>query len=229
MIILDTEFIDADTDITSLIDIEKKKNRRFYAKGTGFGILAAKQLWQKHNIESNKVTSQIGLYMSQYGYLHPNVDDLLGNLDFANLEDLDQVFSVLWTTTKINPFLVTISLSNNLLGLVSQELDVRGDCASFLRGNIGLISAFQEAELMFQLGKLDYALVVISGVGYQEQNRRTFGCCFLLMQQNSNITLSESISNSLIDEFNTGKYGPEDISFIKQILKFYSIENENNE
>lgn len=229
MIILDTKFIDADTDRMSLVDIEKKKNRRFYAKGTEFGILAAKQLWQKHNMESNKATSQIGLYMSQYGYLHPNVDDLLNSLDFANLNALDQVFSVLWNTAKINPFLVTISLSNNLLGLVSQELNVRGDCASFLRGNIGLLSAFQEAELMFQLGRLDYALVVISGVGYQDQNRRTFGCCFFLVQQSKKNTLSESISTNLINEFNTGKYGPEDISFIKKILKNYSIENENNE
>lgn len=225
MIILDTEFIDGDKDRTFLVDIEKKKNRRFYATGTELGILAAKQLWHKHNIQSDKTTGRLGIYTSQYSYLHPNVDNLLGSIDFANIEPLERIYSVLWTSAKINPFLVTLSLSNNLLGLVSQELNIQGDCASFLRGNIGLLSAFQEAEFMLRLGKLDYALVVISGLGYQDKNRHSFGCCFLLVQQHSDVILPELILANLINEFHTGKYGPEDISFIKQIIKNYTIEN----
>lgn len=225
MIILDTKFIDSYENHTSLIDIEKKKNRRFYAKGTELGILAAKQLWNKYNIQLNMTTSRIGIYTSQYSYLHPNTNDLFGTLDLANIESLEQIYSVLWTTSKINPFLVTLSLSNNLLGLVSQELNVRGDCASFLRGNIGLISAFQEAEFMLRIGKLDCALVVISGLGFKDNTHHPFGCCFLIVQQYRSIVSSESISDNLIKEFRTGKYHPEDISFIKQILNKYTMEN----
>jgi hypothetical protein len=106
-----------------------------------------------------------------------------------------------------------------LLGLVTQELNIQGDCASFLRGNTGLLSAFQEAELMLRMGKLDYALIVISGLGYQDNNRYSFGSCFLLVQQHGDTVLPELTSANLINEFHTGKYGSEDISFIKKIIK----------
>lgn len=212
------------------VELSLKKNRRFYSIGTQHGIQSAKNILSRLPAAKSKVSHRIGLYCTQFGYLHPNCDDFIGKIETSSLKTKEELFYFIWNSHKINPFLVTLSLSNNLLGLASQELGVKFDCASFLRGNIGLLAAFQEAKLALNSQRVEYALVMASGL-YKHVNKgsyktegKEFGVSFMLKRNSiENKYLATLDPDILCNRYQFGEYRLEDLAFIKMIISLFRL------
>lgn len=189
IVVIDHELITGDNSVNSPekaslhIELSLKKNRRFFSIGTLNGILSAKKMFSRLALTDQQITHDTGIYCTQFGYLHPDFNDLLAKIDTRILDGQEVLFNTIWHSNKINPFLITRALSNNLLGLVSQELGIKSDCAAFLRGNTGLLAALREAQLSLYCNKVDYALVMASGVTDKpssEQPGTEFGISLML-------------------------------------------------
>ncbi|CDH33817.1 hypothetical protein [Xenorhabdus bovienii] len=209
--------------------IRKRKLKRFYSIGTKQGLISTRQSLLLSGLDIDEPAIKFGLYTTQYGYLHPMPSELFPDMEQNKVKDKNEIYQTSWASEQINPFLITLSLSNNLLGVLSQELGLQGDCASFLRGNIGLLSAFNEAELLLNSGFIDYALVVASGMGSMvcdppsgiSEEFVEFGITFILAsgeKQTQKDYPSIDIS-SLYRMYREGNYSAETIDFIKDIVE----------
>ncbi|OTA19023.1 hypothetical protein Xbed_02718 [Xenorhabdus beddingii] len=210
--------------------IKNKKLRRFYAMGTEKGLISTRRALRLSGLNMDDPTIKFGLYATQYGYLHPMPAELLAEAGQKGVKDENEMYQTIWASEQINPFIITLTLSNNLLGVLSLELGLQGDCASFLRGNIGLLSAFNEAELSLSSGAIDYALVVASGMGtlarepQQSDVAKTFvefGVTFILTSDEEQRQKNDSSVDiaSLCRLYREGNYSAETIHFIKDITE----------
>lgn len=113
-------------------------------------------------LELGQLSENCGLYTGQSGYQHPDIDDYQQAL--ANYQQSDQSkFSHLWHSRQLNPFLAIKGLPNNLLGLISIELGIKGDCSAFAMDHQGAATALNEALFNLQHGFVDRALVISAG------------------------------------------------------------------
>ncbi|PHM50473.1 hypothetical protein [Xenorhabdus miraniensis] len=218
--------------------LKNSKLRRFYSRGTEKCLIATRKLLLSAGLDIDDPTIKFGLYATQYGYLHPMPCELLPEWESDEIRSENDIYQTMWTSEQVNPFLITLSLSNNLLGVLSQELGLQGDCASFLRGNMGLLSAFKEAELLLNNGVIDYALVVASGMGRvggapQSDASETFvefGVTFILTRSALEDYPIIDIA-SLSRMYHEGSYSVETLNFINDIAEVMSstelIENFN--
>ncbi|CDG23333.1 protein of unknown function [Xenorhabdus poinarii G6] len=205
--------------------VEKSKLRRFYSRGAKKCLISTRKLLLESGLNIRDPAIKFGMYASQYGYLHPMPHELLPEWKQNGGVSEHDIYQSIWTSAQINPFLITLSLSNNLLGVLSQELDLQGDCASFIRGNIGLLSAFKEAALLLNNGVIDYAFVVASGMGKVDTGISEafveFGVTFILTNdqkpQQHNHYPGIDIT-SLCRMYREGGYTAENLYFIKDIL-----------
>ncbi|CDH22690.1 hypothetical protein [Xenorhabdus bovienii] len=212
--------------------IKNNKLRRFYSIGTEKGIISARRALMLSGLDIADPNKKFGLYTTQYGYLHPMPSELNPEQEEHGAENEHEIYQTIWNSVQVNPFLITLSLSNNLLGVLSQELSLQCDCASFLRGNIGLLSAFSEAELFLSNGMIDYALVVASGMGNithdaqsdGEEDFVEFGVTFILakgerptLQDYPTIDIS-----SLNRMYREGNHCAEAVLFINEIAAYMS-------
>ncbi|WP_340617268.1 hypothetical protein [Xenorhabdus entomophaga] len=223
----------SDKDDSTLI--KNSKLRRFYSRGTEKCLIATRKLLLSAGLDIDDPAIKFGLYATQYGYLHPMPCELLPEWEPDEIRSENDIYQAMWTSERVNPFLITLSLSNNLLGVLSQELGLQGDCASFLRGNTGLLSAFKEAELLLNNGVIDYALVVASGMGkvLQSDDPETFvefGVTFIFTRSAQEDYPIIDIA-SLSRMYHEGNYSAETLNFIKDIAEVMSstelIENFN--
>ncbi|WP_339379089.1 hypothetical protein [Xenorhabdus lircayensis] len=209
--------------------IKNRKLRRFYSIGTEKGLISTRRSLLLSELNIDDPAIKFGLYATQYGYLHPMPSELLTEAGQNGVKDENDMYQTIWASEQINPFIITLSLSNNLLGVLSQELGLQGDCTSFLRGNIGLLSAFNEAELLLSSGTIDYALVVASGMGIlarepQPDLAKTFvefGVTFILTSDEAQRQKHYSSVDiaSLCRMYREGNYSAETIHFIKDITE----------
>ncbi|MDC9597287.1 hypothetical protein [Xenorhabdus anantnagensis] len=217
------------------------KLRRFYSKGTEKCLISTRRLLLSSSLNIDDPAIKFGLYATQYGYLHPMPGELLPEWEQNGVRNEQDIYQAIWASEQVNPFLITLSLSNNLLGVLSQELALQGDCASFLRGNIGLLSAFNEAELLLNNGVIDYALVVASGMGQIDRIAQSdisetfveFGVTFILTRDDKPMQKDCPIVDiaSLSRMYHEGNYSAETLDFINDIAEAISssalIENFN--
>ncbi|MDC9613376.1 hypothetical protein PSI19_05630 [Xenorhabdus khoisanae] len=218
--------------------IKNRKLRRFYSRGAEKCLISTRKLLLSAGLNIDDPTIKFGLYATQYGYLHPMPCELLPEWEPDGIKSVNDIYQAMWTSERVNPFLITLSLSNNLLGVLSQELGLQGDCASFLRGNMGLLSALKEAELLLNNGVIDYALVVASGMGKvgdapQSDASETFvefGVTFILTRSAQEDYPIIDIA-SLSRLYHEGHYSAETLNFINDIAEIMSstelIENFN--
>ncbi|MDC9594859.1 hypothetical protein [Xenorhabdus sp. IM139775] len=209
--------------------IKNSKLRRFYAIGTEKGLISSRRALRSSGLNIHDPAIKFGLYATQYGYLHPMPSELLAEAGQNGVKDEHDIYRTIWTSGQVNPFIITLSLSNNLLGVLSQELGLQGDCASFLRGNMGLLSAFNEAELLLSQGTIDYALVVASGMGHLAREPQPdmakpfveFGVTFILTSDNEPSQRHYPTINvaALYRRYREGNYSAETIHFIKDITE----------
>ncbi|PHM62431.1 hypothetical protein [Xenorhabdus ishibashii] len=208
--------------------IKNAKLRRFYSTGTKKGIISTRRALIASGLNISDPKIKFGLYTTQYGYLHPLPSELLPEHEQAKAHHSKHIYQTIWECERVNPFLITLSLSNNLLGILSQELNLQCDCAAFLRGNLGLLSAFSEAELCLNNHLIDYALVVASGIGSITQDIQSefsggsieFGATFILTRVENQAPQGNS---HLIDipylyqNYSERNYAAETLFFIKDI------------
>ncbi|MEX0446960.1 hypothetical protein [Xenorhabdus sp. SGI246] len=208
--------------------IKNKKIRRFYSTGTKKGLISTRKSLISAKLDISDPKIRFGLYTTQYGYLHPLPSELLPENEQIKASNTNNIFQTIWQCERVNPFLITLSLSNNLLGVLSQELKLQCDCASFLRGNLGLLSAFREAELCLNNDLIDYALVVASGIGSVTQDIHSgfsgggveFGVTFILTRVGNQTPQDNSHLidvTRLYQNYREGNYAAETILFIKDI------------
>ncbi|QCT19982.1 hypothetical protein FEM41_10105 [Jejubacter calystegiae] len=228
IVVVDHEFIIGDNAVnpvekeTSHIELTLKKNRRFFSIGTLNGILSAKKMFSRLTLTDEQITRSTGIYCTQFGYLHPDFNDLLAKIDTRALDDQGTLFNTMWYSNKINPFLLTRSLSNNLLGLVSQEFGIKSDCAAFLRDNTGLLAALREAQLSLYCNKVDYALVMASGVADKtssEQQKTEFGLSLMLKRDDGKgkcPTLPDY--DELLNYYQTQGHCGNNLSFVRKLI-----------
>ncbi|WP_340613824.1 hypothetical protein [Xenorhabdus thailandensis] len=208
--------------------VKNNKLRRFYSTGTKKGIISTRRALISAGLDINDPKIRFGLYTTQYGYLHPLPSELLPEYEQTQTNNPNSIFQTIWECEQVNPFLITLSLSNNLLGVLSQELNLQCDCASFLRGNLGLLSAFSEAELCLNSGLIDYALVVASGIGNVSQESQSefagggveFGVTFILTKVENQVS-QENLHlidiTRLYQNYREGNYAAETLLFIKEL------------
>ncbi|WP_316426003.1 hypothetical protein [Klebsiella oxytoca] len=228
VVVVEHEFITGNNTVnpteseTPHIELSLKKNRRFFSIGTLNGILSAKNIFSRLKLTEEQLTRRTGIYCAQFGYLHPNFDDLLGKIDTQSLNGKDGLFNTIWHSNKINPFLITLSLSNNLLGLVSQELGMKSDCAAFLRGNTGLLAALREAQLSLSCNKVDYALVMASGIIGKissDQQKIEFGFSLMLKRENAQENYPHLPDyNELLNYYQNEVDCENNISFVRKLI-----------
>ncbi len=228
IVIVDYEFIIGDNTLNSAekesvySKLTLKKNRRFFSVGTLNGILSAKAMLSRLTLMDEQITHRTGVYCTQYGYLHPDFNDLLVKVDTQNIANQNTLFKTLWHSNKINPFLITLSLSNNLLGLVSQELGIKSDCAAFLRGNTGLLAALREARLLLYCNKVDYALVMASGVADNTSSKlqkKEFGLSLMLKREDEKEKYFPLPNyDELLSFYGEQPYYGNDLSFIRKLI-----------
>lgn len=230
--LIDYEFIIGDIASSSLksksshIELRLKKNHRFYSAGTLQGIQSAKNLVDRLNLTDVQIEQRTGIYCSQFGYLHPNFDDFLKVGETSSLNCVGDFYYSIWNSHKLNPFLVTLSLSNNLLGLTSQELKMKTDCASFLRGNIGFLAALNEARLSLNYKNIDYALIMASGISCDNKNNEAgsevFGVSLFVKLEDTQKKYS-SLPNcdELYDLYRYEIDCLENLSFLKKLIFEY--------
>ncbi|REF27533.1 hypothetical protein BDD26_2321 [Xenorhabdus cabanillasii] len=208
--------------------IKNKKLRRYYSTGTKKGIISTRKALISACLDVSDPKIRFGLYTTQYGYLHPLPSELLPVHEQTKINNSNSIYQAIWECERVNPFLITLSLSNNLLGVLSQELSLQCDCASFLRGNLGLLSAFSEAELCLNNNLIDYALVVASGIGSVTQNTQSgfsgefveFAVTFILTRVENQVPQDNSHIidiTCLHQNYREGNYAAETILFIKDI------------
>ncbi|WP_047685773.1 MULTISPECIES: hypothetical protein [Xenorhabdus] len=214
--------------------IKNEKLRRFYSTGTQKGVISARKALILAGLDIHDPKMKFGLYATQYGYLHPLPEELLPEDTQTQAKkqenSANSIFKTIWQSEQINPFLVTLSLSNNLLGVLSQELQVQCDCASFLRGNIGLLAALSEAELNLNSHLIDYALVVASGIGHVPQECQPdlsgeyveFGVTFILTRVENTTPQDPTYLidiTHLNQHYRDKNYAAETLLFIKELAE----------
>jgi hypothetical protein len=72
-------------------------------------------------------------------------------------------FKQVWDCSRVNPFIVTNGLNNNLLGVTGLQWALNGDACAFIRDQFGSHGALQEAAFSLKAGYCDLAMVAVAG------------------------------------------------------------------
>ena len=135
---------------------------RFSCRVLAEALAACQHAITMSGLEPDHLSENCGLYTSQSGYQHPDIDDYQQAL--VNSQQSSQsTFSYLWNSRQFNPFLAIKGLPNNLLGLISIEMGIKDDCAAFVLDQQGAAAALNEALFNIQYGFVDRALVISAG------------------------------------------------------------------
>ncbi|MAZ66754.1 MAG: hypothetical protein CMF25_06555 [Kangiellaceae bacterium] len=145
------------TDVAPL----PRKYQRFGGRVAAEAVAAVEKALAMAEIEPQQFDQRFGLYTSQAGFQHSDLDDY--HQGFSQATDEAPLYDTLWNSKAVNPFLAIKGLSNNLMGLISVLWEIRGDCSAFLRDQSGAMAALSEACFQLQAGYIDAALVVMSG------------------------------------------------------------------
>lgn len=145
------------TDVAPL----PRKYQRFGGRVAAEAVAVVEKALAMAEIEPQQFGQRFGLYTSQAGFQHSDLDDY--HQGFSQATDETPLYDTLWNSKAVNPFLAIKGLSNNLMGLISVLWSIRGDCSAFLRDQSGAMSALSEASFQLQAGYIDAALVVMSG------------------------------------------------------------------
>lgn len=104
----------------------------------------------------------VGIYTSQTGYSNPFYAEFSAALP-SNTESAEETFKALWLSERVNPFLITNALNNNLLGVSGLNWQLNGDACAFIRDQFGAFGALQEAMTAIAVGECQLAIVAVGG------------------------------------------------------------------
>ncbi len=106
--------------------------------------------------------TEVGIYTSQTGYGSPFYSEFSAALP-ESADSAAQTFKALWSSERVNPFLITNALNNNLLGISGLNWQLNGDACAFIRDQLGAFGALQEAIVAIDAGECQLAIVAIAG------------------------------------------------------------------
>ncbi|MBU1621194.1 MAG: hypothetical protein KJ556_00475 [Gammaproteobacteria bacterium] len=139
-----------------------RKLKRYMSDATPAAIQAAELALDQAGLDQTS-RSKLGLYVAQYGYLHPHLKDFIATFSHTKPGTAAQAFVDAWHSSRVSPFVVTQMLNNNLLGLLSLHLQQTADCAALVRDELAAATALEEAAFNLQQLYCQQALVVCAG------------------------------------------------------------------
>ena len=138
-----------------------RRLQRFACRAGPQAITASQLAFDMAGVKPEELGERLGLYTNQAGQQHSDIDDYQAG--FAKYQKTESVIDYIWNGKHASPFLAIKGLSNNLIGLISILWSLRGDCAAFVRDQVGAASALDEALFNLQHGYIDSALVITAG------------------------------------------------------------------
>lgn len=139
-----------------------RKLKRYMSDATPAAIQAAEIALEQAELDQLS-RSKLGLYVAQYGYLHPHLKDFIATFSQTTPASAAQAFTDAWHSSRVSPFVVTQMLNNNLLGLLSLHLQQAADCAALVRDELAAATALEEAAFNLQQQYCQQALVLCAG------------------------------------------------------------------
>jgi 3-oxoacyl-(acyl-carrier-protein) synthase len=148
-------------------DSVPRKLRRFAPEYSAWALLATRDALSEAGLELSQVDGErCGLYCAQGDSTNGSVIPFTAALQALppqQRNDLAAWTDELLQRRRFDPFTVIRSLGNNMLGIVSHSLQLRGDCASYVQDESAAIAAVQRAQFSLRHGYCDIAIVVASG------------------------------------------------------------------
>lgn len=140
-----------------------RKLKRYMSASIPSAIKVSEYAFHAAGINPLDREKNIGIYAGQYGYLHPHLEEFIPAFIETHPDSMQTAFKDAWESSKVNPFIVTNMLNNNLLGLLSLHWGIAGDCAALVRDSLSAVAAIQEAMFSLQQQFCDVALVICAG------------------------------------------------------------------
>lgn len=149
-------------------DLVPRKQRRFALDSSLWGVSAAEQALRDAGLRAGDCPPErIGIFTASYDYLHPGIFSLIDGLKTASdrgaLHDRPFLTECFMQRRGADPFTVIKSLDNNVLGMASISLGLRGDCGSFTGDAIAATAALNAAVAALGSASADVAVVIATG------------------------------------------------------------------
>lgn len=144
-----------------------RRLRRFAPSYSTWALLATQDALGEAGLADTPFDrDRCGLYCAQgdstAGSFHSFADTMKA-LSPARCGDLTAWTEELLQRRRFDPFTVIRSLGNNMLGIVSNSLALRGDCAAYVQDESASVTAIQRALFSLRHGYCDIAIVAAAG------------------------------------------------------------------